>query len=143
MNTTRRKSSIYPVAIAITLMIASRAYAQLCPATAESTPNDGFAEQTGLAESLAITTENSQISGSFLIEQTPRTNVAEQAYCVTALTRENAVEASAQNVTTQPSFAHSTTEALSERQDDLIRKLLRVASQPMLAEANLQPMFAD
>jgi hypothetical protein len=139
MKTTRRKFQIYPVALAIALLIATSARAQLCPTAATTSGATGFIEQTDPASSLAKASEQNPAGLSAMIAQpVPMTNDVQADFASVLAT-----EASARNVLPKAAVAQNATVTSSRPSDDVVRQLLLATSQPALAEASLQPMFAD
>ena len=139
MKTTRRKFQIYPVALAIAFLIATSARAQLCPTAATTSGTAGFTEQTDPASSLAKTTEQALVGHSSMIAQPVQVTNDGPADFASVL----ATEASARNVLPQSAVAQNAPVTSSRPRDDVVRQLLLATSQPALAEASLQPMFAD
>ena len=139
MKTTRRKFQIYPVALAIALLIAASARAQLCPTAATTSGAAGFTEQIDLASSPVKTSEHALVGHSPMIEQPAQITSAAPADFSFVLT----AEASARNVLPQAAVAQNAPMTSSRPRDDVVHKLLLAASQPALVEVSLQPMFAD
>jgi hypothetical protein len=139
MNTTRRKSQIYPVALAIALLIAASARAQLCP-TAETTSGvAGFTEQTDIAESSAKTSAHDPASLASMIAQPMQ--VTKDAPLKFAA--ELSMETSSASFLPQATVAQNAPVTSTRPRDDVVHKLLLATCQPALAEAGLQPLFAD
>jgi hypothetical protein len=139
MKTTRRKFQIYPVALAIALLIATSARAQLCPTAATTSCPAGFTEQTDLASSLAKTSEQNPAGLSSMIAQPVQVTNDVPAHFASVLT----AEASSASFLPQAAVAQNAPVTSSRPRDDVVHQLLLATSQPALAEASLQLMFAD
>ena len=139
MITTRRKLQIYPVAIAIALLIASSARAQLCPTAATNSGDAGFTVQPDIADSSAKASAQNPAGPSSMITQPVQVANDVPAHFAPAPWP----EVSSANSLPQTAPAQNAPETLNHARDDFVRKLLLAASQPALADASLQPMFAD
>jgi len=139
MTITRRKSQIYPVALAITLLIASKANAQLCPTAVESKNLSGFAEEA----SFAATVEKSSGQIHTNPVATPAPAVAIAANFGPALAQPALADISPRNFAPQAVVAQNESAAPGQRQTDFVKKIMRTASQPTLAEASFQSLFAE
>jgi hypothetical protein len=136
MKTTRRKFPIYPVAFAIALLIANSARAQLCP-TAETTAGiPGLAAQTETAPALSKVSDPA-LAGHASFRAEPMQLVSDSRAKLESALKPEAFQA--------PATTHAIPTAISANQssDVVVHKLLLAVSQPALAEASLQPMFAD
>jgi hypothetical protein len=139
MHTLRRKSPLYPVALAITLLIAARAHAQLCPALADHARATSVTERTAIDSSLAPASERSQALPLTALEQKTRAAgdfASAQSPTVLA-------EAQFTNAVMHTVSAQRESQAASHPRDNIVHALLLAGFQPGLSEANLQPMFAD
>jgi hypothetical protein len=139
MKTTRRKIQTYPVALAIALLIATSARAQLCPTAATTSGVAGFTEQTDIDTSSAKTSAQNPASLSSMIAQPMQVAKDVPAQFVPALS----AEASSASFLPQAAVTQNEPVASNRARDDVVHKLLLAASQPALAEASLQPMLAD
>ena len=139
MKTTRRKSHTYPVALAIALLIAASARAQLCP-TAETTSGvAGFTEQTDIATPSAKIRAHDPASLASMIAQ-PMQVTKDVPLNFAPVT---SMETSSASFLPQATAAQNAPVTSARPRDDVVHKLLLAAFQPVLAEAGLQPMFAD
>ena len=143
MTITRRKSQIYPVALAITLLIAAKANAQLCPAPSENKNLTGFAEQA------SFTAPAEKPSGQICINpmaapaEPLQPAIATAANFGPALAQPALVDVSPRNFGPQAVVARNESTAPTQRQTDFVKKIMLTASQPTLAEASFQSLFAE
>jgi hypothetical protein len=140
MITIRRKLQTYPVAFAVALLIATSARAQLCLTAATNSGDAGFTVQTDIAASSVKASAQNTAGPSSMIAQPVQVATNDvPAHFAPALLPEVASACSLP----QPAAAQNTPETSNHARDDVVRELLLAASQPALAEASLQPMFAD
>jgi hypothetical protein len=143
MHTSRRKSQIYPVALAITLLIASKAHAQLCLATAESKNLPAFAEQASLGAPPGKASGQIALNQAAMTSQPSQSTAATTADFGPALSPTASVEVSTGYSPPQVVVVQNVPGPSSRPQDNLVRKLVLAVSQPALAEAGFQSLFAD
>jgi hypothetical protein len=138
MKTTRRKLQIYPVAFAIAFLIATTGRAQLCPTPAAITSDvAGFSAPTEPSPSLANSSDPTLVGhSSTSIQPTQITSGAPEQIAAVRISESSPFP-------TPTVVAQKASLVSSQPRDDVVHKLLLAASQPALAEASLQPMFAD
>ena len=140
MNTIRRKFQTYPVALAIALLIATHARAQLCPARETTAGVSGLSEQPASAYSVAkvasdaVPTSRSSTSAALL---------QMQAAAPAGFSAAMSPDLPAKAFLPQSIDAQSTRVAANRSRDEVVHKLLLASSQAAVAEVNLQPMFGD
>jgi hypothetical protein len=143
MPITRRKSQIYPVALAITLLIASKAKAQLCPTAVEAKNLSGFAEQASFAAPAEKTSGQIRISPVAMPLHSSQPAIATTANFGSASAQPALAEVSLRNFLPQAVVSRIEPMAVNRRQTDFVHELMLAAAQPMLAEASFQSLFVE
>jgi hypothetical protein len=135
MPTYRRKSQIYPVALAIALCVASSARAQLCLTGAERTGVPVYANKTNAAL---------MIESPCLLELTP------QQIAPVGLNFDSKFSQGTALPELMPTLAapkarpvQSVSNIAIRSKNDITYKLLLAITQPKMADADLQLVFVD
>jgi len=143
MHTLRRKSQIYPVAFAISLLFACHARAQLCLTAAERS------ETARLTEQINLGTPPAKTSNLVNQDRLPAASQIAPSLTVSTVTPRSAPPAlvlaeDSSGKSLSPTTLTQNTPAPSNRpQGDFVRSLVLASPQAASAEMGLQTRFAE
>jgi hypothetical protein len=143
MHATRRKFPIYPVAIAITLAIADHAHAQLCPLRAELDDKSKITTQAGLAFSPPAVLALDRSEPPFFAFGSPQYALPTPSTFLFGTASNGLALARLSNALPGAIFTRDEVISPGQAPGETIRHLLLQGSQPLLAETNLLPAFAE